>query len=65
MVTRKDGATDAVKKALLSSVWGKDMVTLFDHLGMVEDGKRSTRPSTSYSWGCHRMERLFPYGGLK
>ena len=37
VVTGKEGATAAVKKAMLRSVGGKDMVSLFDHVGKVED----------------------------
>ena len=38
VVTGKEGATAAVKKAILRAVGGKDMVSLFDHVGKVEDG---------------------------
>ena len=37
VVTGKESATAAVKKAMLRSVGGKDMVSLFDHVGKVED----------------------------
>ena len=38
VVMGKDGATAGVKKAILRSVGGKDMVSLFDHVGKVTDG---------------------------
>ena len=37
VVTGKEGATAAVKKAMLRSVGGKDMVSLFEHVGKVVD----------------------------
>ena len=38
VVTGKEGATAAVKKAILRAVGGKDMVSLFDYVGKVADG---------------------------
>ena len=38
VVTGKEGATASVKKAILRAVGGKDMVSLFDHVGKVVDG---------------------------
>ena len=38
VVTGKSDAPDQVKKAMLMSVGRKDMVFLFDHVGMVEEG---------------------------
>ena len=43
VVTGKEGATAAVKKAILRAVGGKDMVSLFDHKGRWRTGTHSTR----------------------
>ena len=37
VVTGKEDATASVKKAILRAVGGKDMVSMFDHVGKVVD----------------------------
>ena len=58
VVTGKEGATAAVKKAMLRSVGGKDMVSLFDHVGKVEDADTFDQAVTKIEEGIKQTVRL-------